>query len=497
MAIIVSAFAAFGGLLYGYDTGSISGIIEMKCFLKIFGSKQVNAAYALTSNDKSLIVSILSAGTFIGALLGYPSGDYLGRRYGLICACLIFSIGVACQTAASSLPLFVIGRFIAGLGVGIISCIVPMYQSECAPKWIRGAIVSAYQLFITIGLLLAAIVNNGTKDIDSSNCYRIPTGLQLIWSAILSFGMFFLPESPRYLVMKGNIDAAYQSQAKLLSKNVDDSEVDNDIKELIADLELMKTYSTSSYADCFRMGPQKNLLRTLVGIFLQAWQQLTGINFIFYYGTSFFHASGISQPFLITIITNIVNVVMTIPGMLLMDKLGRRKILIVGAIGMLICEYIVAIIGTIVGQSNPSAQKTLIVFVCVYIAFFASTWGPAAWVITSEIYPISIRAKCMSFSVASNWLFNFALGYATPYMVDEDKGNLGSKVFFLWGSTCVGCLVFAVFCIWETKGLSLEQVNYLVRNSSPIKSAKLNQQLTKDNNELNKKCDTVNDCNNL
>ena len=201
---------------------------------------------------------------------------------------MIFSIGIACQTAAVTIPLFVIGRFIAGLGVGIISCIVPMYQSECAPKWIRGTIVLAYQLFITIDLLFAAIINNQTKDIHSYNCYRIPIGIQFIWAFILSIGMLFLPESPRYLIMKGNIQLAYQAQAKLLSKKVDHIQVDNHMKELIVDMELMKTYCTSTYTDCFKMGSQKNLIRTLVGIFLQAWQQLTGINFIFYYGTSFF-----------------------------------------------------------------------------------------------------------------------------------------------------------------------------------------------------------------
>ncbi|CAF4057848.1 unnamed protein product [Adineta steineri] len=477
MAIIVSAFAAFGGFLYGYDTGIISGIIDMNYFLRTFGHQLPDRTYALTSNDKSLIVSILSAGTFVGALSGYPVGDYLGRRYGLILACIIFSIGVSCQTAAIATPLFIIGRVIAGIGVGMISCIVPMYQSECAPKWIRGAIVSAYQLFITIGLLVAAIVNNETKDIQSYACYRIPVGIQLIWALILLIGMFILPESPRYLVMKGRIEEAYNAQARLTSSQPKDPQVDIDIKELIANYELMQSYGGTTYADCFKMGSQKNLLRTLVGIFLQAWQQLTGINFIFYYGTSFFHSAGISQPFVITIVTNIVNVVMTIPGMLLMDRIGRRHVLIIGAIGMLICEYIIAIIGTAVGQSNDTAQKTLIAFVCIYIAFFASTWGPAAWVVTGELYPVSIRAKCMSLSSASNWLFNFALGYATPYMVDPDKGNMGSKVFFIWGSTCLGCLVFAIFCIWETKGLSLEQVNYLIRNSSPIKSAKLNKQL--------------------
>ncbi|UJR07353.1 hypothetical protein I4U23_011639 [Adineta vaga] len=472
MAIVVSAFAAFGGSLYGYDIGTISGIIDMPYFLQIYDHLQQNTTlettYILDSRDKSLIVSILSAGTFFGALLGYLSSDYLGRRWGLILACLIFSIGVACQTAETATPLFVVGRIIAGFGVGIISCIVPMYQS---------AIVSAYQWFITIGLLIAAIINNGTKDIMSYNCYRIPLGIQLVWAAILSIGMFILPESPRYLVLKRRIDQAQKSQSRLSSKKVEDPDVSKDIDELVANTELMKQYGSGSYLDCFKMGPQKNLLRTLVGIFLQAWQQLTGINVIFYYGTSFFHSSGISQPFLITIATNVVNVGMTIPGMLLMDKLGRRKILIIGAAGMLVCEYIIAIIGTAVGQSNQAAQKTLIAFVCVYIAFFASTWGPAAWVVTGELYPIAVRAKCMSLSSASNWLFNFALGYATPYMVDEDKGNMGSKVFFIWGSTCLGCLIFAIFCIWETKGLSLEQVNYLVRNSSPITSAKLNEKL--------------------
>jgi sugar porter (SP) family MFS transporter len=477
MAIVVSAFAAFGGFLYGYDTGTISGIIAMDFFVEKYGYLQANGVYALSSNDKSLIVSILSAGTFVGALLGYPAGDFLGRRWGLILACSIFSLGVIFQTAATVLPLFIVGRVVAGLGVGIISCIVPMYQSECAPKWIRGAIVSAYQWFITIGLLIAAIVNNGTKNMNSYSSYRIPVGIQLVWAAILAIGMFILPESPRYLVLKGRIERAHQSQARLASSKVDDPQVEADIKELITNTELMKVYGSGTYLDCFKMGPQKNLLRTLVGIFLQAWQQLTGINFIFYYGTTFFSSSGISNPFIITIATNVVNVGMTIPGMLLMDKLGRRNILIIGAAGMLVCEYIIAIVGTIVGQSNESAQRTLIAFVCVYIGFFASTWGPAAWVVTGELYPISIRAKCMSLSSASNWLFNFALGYATPYMVDPDKGNLGSKVFFIWGSTCLGCLIFAVFCIWETKGLSLEQVNYLVRNSSPLQSAKLNKQL--------------------
>ncbi|CAF1082609.1 unnamed protein product [Rotaria sp. Silwood1] len=477
MAIFVSVFAAFGGLLYGYDTGTISGIIDMNYFLQTFGHRQLDGTYQLTSRDKSLIVSILSAGTFFGALLGYPAGDFLGRRWGLIVACLIFSIGVSFQVVATAIPLFAVGRVVAGLGVGLISCIVPIYQSECAPKWIRGTLVSAYQWLITIGFLLAAIANNETKDIHSHACYRIPIGIQLILAAILAIGMFFLPESPRYLVLKGDFGRAHQAQAKLNWSAAVDENLDTDIDEIIANMELTSKYDSSTYADCFKMGPQKNLFRTLVGIFLQAWQQLTGINFIMYYGTSFFHSSGIQQPFFVTIVINLINVCMTIPGMLLMDKIGRRKILIIGAAGMLVCQYIIAISSIIVDQSNAVFQKTLVAFVCIFIAFFASTWGPAAWVVTGELYPLAIRAKCMSLSTASNWLCNFALGYVTPYMVDADKGNMGSKVFFLWGSMCIGCLLFAKFCIWETKGLSLEQIDDLVCNSSPVSSDKANDVL--------------------
>jgi MFS family permease len=142
------------------------------------------------------------------------------------------------------------------------------------------------------------------------------------------------------------------------------------------------------------------------------------VNFIFYYGTTFFQRSGISNPFLITIATSIVNVFMTLPGMWGVEKFGRRTLLLVGAAGMAICEFIVAIVGVTVSVENVAAQKVLIAFVCIYIAFFASTWGPVAWVITGEIFPLQVRAKAMSLSVASNWLWNFAIGYASKLLID-------------------------------------------------------------------------------
>jgi len=215
---------------------------------------------------------------------------------------------------------------------------------------------------------------------------------------------------------------------------------------------------------------------------LQAWQQLTGINFIFYFGTTFFERSGVANPFLISVATNIVNVFMTLPGIWGVERFGRRRLLLIGAIGMCVCEYIVAIVGVSLPTTNVAGQKVLVAFVCIYIAFFASTWGPIAWVVVGEIFTLNVRAKAISLAVASNWLWNWAISYATPYLVDQGPGdaNLQAKVFFIWGTTCFCCIVFTYFCIPETKGLSLEQVDMMYLHSTPRTSNRMRVKLLAD-----------------
>jgi sugar porter (SP) family MFS transporter len=370
------------------------------------------------------------------------------------------------------MPLFVVGRVFAGLGVGLVSVLIPMYQSECSPKWIRGAVVGAYQWAITIGLLLAAVINNATKNRDDHSAYRIPVAVQFIWAFILVSGMLLLPESPRWLIKRGrDLDAA-KALSRLTSLKYDDPDLEIELNDIRANLEEELKLGQSSYADCFKNGHNKIAFRTLTGISIQGFQQLTGINFIFYYGTTFFLQSGIRNPFLITIATNIINVFTTLPGMWGVERFGRRRLLLIGAIGMCVCEFIVAIIGVTVSVNNIAGQKVLVAFVCIYIAFFASTWGPITWVITGEIFPLAVRAKGMSLAVASNWLWNFAIAYATPYLVDVHPGDAGlqAKVFFIWGTTCFCCIIFTYFCIPETKGLSLEQIDIMYQNTTPVKS---------------------------
>ncbi|PLW07350.1 hypothetical protein PCANC_06994 [Puccinia coronata f. sp. avenae] len=471
MAIIIAGFAAFGGFLYGYDTGYIAGVKAMPFWLRSAGKLGPNGKYSITTSQDSLVTSILSVGTFVGALLAYPIGDRFGRRIGIMIACAIFSVGVALQTASSTIPLFAVGRVFAGLGVGVASCLVPMYQSECAPKWIRGGVVACYQWAITIGLLVASVTVKATNDFDSANSYRIPIGIQFVWAAILCIGLTILPESPRYLLLKGNEDEAWKSLSRLYSAPYDDPDVQAEFSEITASLEKERSFGKTTLLDCFRTDKRKNLQRTLTGLGVQGWQQASGINFFFYYGTTFFANSGIKDAFLVTVATNVVNVVATIPGIWAVDKVGRRTMLIAGAMMMFACELIVACVGTFTSAHNEASQKVLVAFSCIFIGIFAATWGPIPWVVTSEIYPLATRGKQMAMSTASNWAVNFLIGFITPYLVDpgEGKAGLGVKVFWLWAALCFSALMFSFFLIPETKGLSLEQVDLLYTNSTVLK----------------------------
>ncbi|KKA27322.1 hypothetical protein TD95_005002 [Thielaviopsis punctulata] len=471
-SIAVGLFAAFGGILYGYDTGTISGILAMKYWLKEFSTGHVDSHGnpAITSDQESTIVSILSAGTFFGALASPLLSDRIGRRYALCLVTWVFNLGVALQTAATAQPMFIAGRFFAGLGVGLISAIIPLYQSETAPKWIRGLIVGSYQLAITIGLLLANVVNNATHKRDDSGSYRIPIAVQFAWSLILFGGMLFLPETPRFLVKQGKDDAAAKALSRLRRLDQDHQEIRDELAEIRANHEYeMSLRSESSTFDALK---PPMLRRLLTGVGIQALQQLTGVNFIFYYGTKYFENSGMKNAFVISMITSSINVVSTFPGIWATDKFGRRPLLLAGAIGMAVSQLIVGLTGTLSTDQtnlgvtivkNEAAQRAGIAFICIYIFFFASTWGPLAWVVCSEIFPLRIRAFSVATTTASNWLLNWAIAYSTPYLVNWGPGNanLQSKIFFIWFGACFLCIAFVYFFVYETKNLTLEEVDEL------------------------------------
>lgn len=224
----------------------------------------------ITASQSSEIVSLLSAGTFFGALTAAPTGDFLGRRLGLMVSTIVFTVGVILQTASTDIPLFVAGRFVAGYGVGMISALIPLYQSETAPKWIRGTIVGAYQLAITIGLLLAAIVDNATAKRNDTGSYRIPIAVQFAWALILFFGMLLLPETPRMWIKRGKPEKAAKSLSRLRRLDVDHPALVEELGEIQANHEYEMTLGQASYLDCFRGNLGKRLA---TGCLLQSLQQ--------------------------------------------------------------------------------------------------------------------------------------------------------------------------------------------------------------------------------
>ncbi|KAF2720112.1 putative transporter [Polychaeton citri CBS 116435] len=488
-AYLMCAFASFGGIFFGYDIGYINSVFGMPFFIHTFTGKPYptteaeKTGFVLATSDTSLITSILSAGTFFGALVAGDLADFIGRRYTIIMGCGIFAIGIILQTASTSVGLLAAGRFVSGLGVGFESAIVILFMSEIAPRKVRGALVSGYQFCITIGILLASCVDYSTQNRTDSGSYRIPIAIQFLWALILAGGIAWLPESPRYFVKRGKIAQAMKSLSSLRGQPEDSEYVQQELTEIIANHEYELSVVPqgsyfASWANCFKGSiwhGSSNLRRTILGTSLQMMQQWTGVNFIFYFGTRFFIQLGtINDPFLISLITTLVNVLSTPISFWTIEKFGRRPLLIYGALGMLSCQFLVAILGTAIPQdaAHKSATSAEIAFICISIFFFASTWGPAAWVVIGETFPLPIRSRGVGLSTASNWLWNCILAVISPYFVDEQYGNLGPKVFYIWGGLCTCACVYAYFLVPETKGLTLEQVDKMLEETTPRTSSK-------------------------
>ncbi|GJN91432.1 hypothetical protein Rhopal_004453-T1 [Rhodotorula paludigena] len=491
-AYLACAFASFGGIFFGYDSGYINGVLASREFITAIAGADADA---ISSSHTSLITSILSAGTFFGALIAGDLADRMGRRLTIIAGCGIYLAGVVVQMfAASALATIVVGRLLAGFGVGFVSAIIILYMSEICPRKIRGALVSGYQFCITIGIMLASIVCNYTQDRPDASAYRIPIGLQFAWGVILAVGLFLLPDSPRYYVKKGKLDQARDTLVRLRGQPPTSQYVEVELAEIVANAEIeARAIPTdtwyASWAACFTgslWDSSSNVRRTILGASLQMMQQWTGVNFIFYYSTPFLKSTGaIEDAFLMSMIFTIVNVCSTPISFYTVERFGRRPLLVFGALGMLICQFIVAIVGVTVGFNktvlneagesvarNIGAVNAQVAFIAIFIFFFASTWGPGAWVLIGEIFPLPIRSRGVAISTASNWLWNTIIAVITPYMVGTDKGNLRSSVFFIWGGLCTAAFVYAYFLVPETKGLSLEQVDQMLAETTPRNSAK-------------------------
>ncbi|GAB1191218.1 general substrate transporter [Aspergillus pseudonomiae] len=471
-SFILGLCVSMGGFIFGYSTGQIAGFTTMNDFKMRFAEQHADGTYAFSNVRNGLIVGLLSIGTMIGALVAAPIADRIGRKYSISFWSVIHIVGIIIQIATTDNWVQVaMGRWVAGLGVGALSSIVPMYQSESAPRQVRGAMVSAFQLFVAFGIFISYLVNFGTESINGTASWRITMGIGFAWPLILGVGTLFLPESPRFAYRQGRVEEAREVMCKLYGVGPNHRCIAQEMKDMKDKLEEEKAAGQAGFFEVFT-GPRM-FYRVMLGIALQSLQQLTGANFLFYYGNTIFTSTGLNNSYVTQIILGAVNFGMTLPGLYVVEHFGRRNSLMVGASWMFICFMIWASIGHFAldlenPPNTPQAGTAMIVFTCFFIVGFATTWGPIVWAICGEMYPARYRAVCIGLATAANWTWNFLISFFTPF--------ISSSIDFAYGYVFAGCCFAAVLVVFffvnETQGRTLEEVDTMyVLHVKPWKSA--------------------------
>ncbi|KAG2193582.1 hypothetical protein INT47_006648 [Mucor saturninus] len=459
----IGAFAAIAGIMFGFDIGSNSGVIGTEQYQLFFEKPS-----ALLQGG---INGALSAGCFVGALgSGYPA-DRFSRKYTLIAASALFIVGSIFQAACNGVAMLCVGRVLNGISVGVTSMVVPLYQSEIAPKEIRGRIVAVQQWSITWGIMISFWIQYGCQYFNNTAAFRVPWGIQGVPAVILCAGMWAFPFSPRWLADQGRMEEAFQVLADIHG-NGDRTHprVIVEMEEISATIHFDKEIASHRYSDLLKPGMA---YRVFLGVALQIWQQLTGMNIIMFYVVFLFQQAGIGSDQEAQLVSSgisyVVNVVMTVPAILYVDKWGRRPTLIIGALAMSIFLWIVGGIlatGTwsigpkdkyIVELDNKHKANAVVACIYLFVASFATSWGPLGWIYPAEIYPLRVRAMAVSLSTASNWLFNWILNFVVPMLMEEIHYGL----YLLFAAFNFLMCVHVFFAYPETKGYTLEEMDVI------------------------------------
>ena len=434
--LIISTIAALGGLLYGFDTAVISGTTPF-----------IRPYFDLSDIGLGWAVSSLLVGSIIGVILAGKPSDVFGRKKTLMSAAILFVLSAVGSAAADHFSVFIGFRIIGGLGVGIASMVSPMYISEIAPAARRGRLVSINQLAIVIGVLLAFVSNALLVDSGENN-WRWMLAVMGLPGLLFFIFLFFAPESPRWLVQKGFSDKAIE-----ILENVNGSELA--MEEVLAIEESINTEQfTGTYREVFSLRIRPILI---IGIFLAVFSQITGINSIMYYAPVIFQSIGAeaSSAVLQTVLIGGCNLIFTFLAIILIDKSGRKPLLIGGTIGMMISLIFIALAFFL----KRFEGYVILFFILTYIASFAASLGCVGMAIISEIFPNKLRSKAMSVAIVSVWLANFILILVFPIILNRLGG---ATVFLLFAFMCMLLLLFTIFRIPETKGKSLEELEKIL-----------------------------------
>jgi SP family arabinose:H+ symporter-like MFS transporter len=429
--ILISIVAALGGLLFGFDTAVISGTINF-----------IQPYFGLSEAGLGWTVSSLLFGCIVGVFLAGKAGDLYGRKKVLMLAALLFFISAAASASAHVLAFFIAARILGGLAVGIASILSPMYIAELAPAKYRGTLVSLNQLAIVIGILVAFFSNYLLVDTGENN-WRWMLLVMAAPAILLFFSLFMVPESPRWLVARHRNKEAL----KVLMKTSAENFAHIELKEIE---QTLKNQEESSYRDLLA-SKIKPLL--FVGIILAIFQQITGINTIMYYAPKIFANVGQSNgsALLQTIAIGGTNLIFTLVAMVLIDRFGRKRLIIIGSTGMML---MLAGLSVLFFTKQTSGVMVL-VFILGYIAFFAASLGPELWVVAAELFPNRLRSKGMSIAIVSLWISCAIVTITFPIMLEKLSGGI---TFLIFALICLANLVYVLKYVPETKGKTLEEL---------------------------------------
>ncbi|KAL2144007.1 hypothetical protein VTI28DRAFT_9689 [Corynascus sepedonium] len=477
----ICGFAAIGGGLFGFDISSMSGVLGTQAYKRYFNNP---VSYA-----QGGITAAMPAGSLVGSLGSSFIADKFSRKVALQFSCVLWIIGSILMAASQNVAMLCVGRVICGLCVGIASSIVPVYQSEIAPKEIRGRVVSLQQWAITWGILIqyfiqfgaAEGIGGGSKDPNQPTAaFRIPWGVQMVPAVILLIGLFFCPYSPRWLASQDRWDEAVKVLASLHGKgDVNHPKVLAQYQEIEEALKLEREQAQSSFKALVQ---PRILKRVALGMSIQMWSQLSGMNIMMYYIVYIMEGAQIASPLATASIQYVINVVLTLPAIIFLDKWGRRPSLILGSFGMMTWLFISGALQQYYGQPNTEETRTAqnsdiswivsnnrpvssAIVSCSYlfVATFATTWGPVSWTYPAEIFPSKVRAKAVSLSTAANWFWNTALAFAVPPLL----WNISYKMYYIFGAFNGAAFVHMTLMAPETKGFTLEEMDEVFDSGRP------------------------------
>ena len=438
--IIISAVAAIGGLLFGFDTAVIAGAIPA-----------LRSFFELSDSAIGLIVAATSIGSIPGALFSGTLADRFGRKNMMLTTAVFYLISAIGCGISGSLAQLALYRFIGGIAIGMASTLAPIYISEVAPARFRGRLGMLQQLAIVTGILIAfisnyVIANAGFTFINHENEWRYMLGAAVIPSLLFFILLLLVPESPRWLILKNKLPQAL----KIFGRIYDSAGADNEVETVLADIN--KDTRKVKFGEIFSPRYKKVVI---IGIVFASIAQLTGINIIFYYAPLIFEKTHVGGSVLFqTVLTGIVNLIFTIIAFALIDKIGRKKLLLGGSAVMGLCMIIIGWLF----YTNNLDNYLVLVTIFVYIAAFACTWGAVLWVYVAEIFPNKIRGNATSFAIFGNWTANAIVSFTFPVML---AGLGASATFFTYGITNIIMIFFVLRYIFETKGIALESVEEL------------------------------------